>query len=168
MRKICSSVKCRCSSAFRSCALARSVPNGFSTITPAPPRLGSPSEARAVESFDDGAVDARRNREVEEHAFAADLLQPPGEPRVQLGIVHLPRHEVHLRLQRAHDLVAAGVHLRELAQAVVELLPELLVGRVGPRDADDRESRRQTLAARQAVERRQQLAPGQVARRRRR
>jgi len=77
--------------------------------------------------------------------------------------------DIHLKDKRVEktqgDDVSFDTHIGEGQGNIAELLAELLVAHRAPRHADDGESRRQTLTARQAVQRGQQLAARQVARR---
>ena len=57
MRKICSSAKVSCSDAFSSCALARSVPNGFSMMIRArSTRPASPSSRTTARAAAGGTL----------------------------------------------------------------------------------------------------------------
>src|SRR4051794_11738286 len=62
------------------------------------------------------------------------------------------------------DLVLLG-YAGELAQAVVELLPEPVVAKLLACDPDDRKTCGQVLVAREAIEGGEQLSSGQVTRR---
>jgi hypothetical protein len=131
----------------------------------APPgvRCLGPRQSGGAEVLHDRPVHRRRNREVEERAEpAAALLETGSDPSVQPRIVHLPLKVRHVSRERRRHVVGRG-ETGELREALVQFLLERLVGHRRSRDADHHEARRQPLAEREAIERRQQLAPRQIA-----
>ena len=63
--------------------------------------------------------------------------------------------------QRVRHIIG-GLQLREFAQALAELFAKRIVAERRARHADDRKGVGKALAARQPVQRREQLAPGEV------
>ncbi len=165
MRKTCSSSKCWCTTALSSRAVARSVPNGFSMITRRQRRRLRLRQARGAKLLDDGLVDAGRDGEIEQHPLGTVDLVETGLDALRRAPDRRSRRRRSESGARAMRDLVVPADLRELAQAVLELLAERVVGHLRAADADDREPRRQPLTARQVVERRQQLPLGQIARR---
>jgi hypothetical protein len=81
---------------------------------------------------------------------------------IDRGVLEVSPDKVHPCRQGAGHVVFV-VDRGELAKAVAKLGPEPVVASIFPGDADHREARWKALPARQPVDRRQQLAPGQIA-----
>jgi len=125
-------------------------------------------ESRLPELAHDDREEARRGRQVEDavqrlRGRGVVLLQNAAQRRVGLGVVELARHvarvvEQDLQDRRIHRAPAEAVDRR------LALGAELLVAERAARDADDVEADRQAALVREVVERREQLALGQVPR----
>ena len=165
MRKICDSSRCVCSSWFSARALSRSVPNGFSTMTRRQP-CGSRSldQPGRAELLDDGAVDASAESPGRTARRRAAHLRQLGRAAAGTGRDRpsLPgRSRCRARAPSRRRRASRG--RRTPSRLSWNCCRNCIVGHRRPGDADDGEPRRQALAARQLVERRQQLAPREIA-----
>ena len=119
----------------------------------------------------DEREDRRRRREVEDDvalraALAIGLRQPALQLGVRLGIVEGAADVEDAARERLEDGVVDRLRARVRLERLAHLLAIALVAAVvAARDADQRERGRQHVAQRQVVERRQQLAVREVARR---
>ena len=142
MRKTCSSSKCWCTSLFSSRALARSVPNGFSTITrrqaageadadrPAAPSC-SMTVAYATAGSPGRRARRRRCRSPASRSASRSIERRIGE--VAADVVHPFR-------QRSRDVVFF-LDAGELLQAVAELRAEPVVAAMASRATPITENR---------------------------
>ena len=147
-------------------ASASEVPNGFSMIarTSKSSERASPAAPRAR---DDHREELGRGREVEgaRHRLAGDgveLLERGGDVGVGVGVAEAARHVAQLREQAVEHAVV-GRRAREAADRLGRHLAVLLVGHLAARDPDQVEVARQGALVREVVDRRQQLAPREVA-----
>ncbi len=121
-------------------------PEGLLHDHPAPPAPGRTRKPGGAKPFDNGAVDARRDGQVIQHAIrAADFLQPFGKLFVQRGITGVAADVRQSPLERSHHVVIAG-DLCVFTEALTELLPEIIVRQLGPADTDHRKSCGEALA----------------------
>ena len=133
----------------------------------APPALAL-AEPRRAEALRRRGVLAGLRGEIEHHAAAGlagtfDLRQARGQARVEAGVADVARHiEQPLGEAVPHVGVEGGV-FGELLDGFQHASAELRVGERRSRDAHDGETRRQPAVVSQAVEGRQELAPGEVA-----
>ena len=115
----------------------------------------------------DDREEHRRGREVEAavHPHAGglvELVERLAQRLVDRRVVEHPRHVADLVEELVED-GRVGLAPRELLDGVLRLRAELLVGVVRARHADEVEALGQRALVGEVVERRQQLALGQVA-----
>jgi hypothetical protein len=134
------------------------------------PHLGlvGAREAVAAQCLDDHREVLRRGGEVERAVellarVVVELVQRAAQAVVHVLVVEGARHVARLVEQRVQDLVV-GLAPGELRHGLMGLLAELLVGQLRARDADELEALGQRPVRREVVERRQELAAGQVPR----
>ena len=169
MRKTWLSRKAERTTASSSRAEAASRPNGFSITTERVERAAA-RHARLAELRRDEREDGRRRREVVDDvalraALAVGLRQPALQLGVGLGIVERAADVEDPARERLEDGVVDRLRARVGLERLAHLLAVPLVAAVvAARHADQRERRRQHVAQRQVVERRQQLAVREVAR----
>ena len=128
MRKMARSANTSCKVRSSACAVARSRPKGFSTITRA-----SVGAARLGQALHDGGEHARRNRKVVDRpGRIAKRLFQFGECRGVRVVA------VHVAQLRGEFLEAGGVEIAAVLDAVAGALLELLQRPARARHADDR------------------------------
>ena len=163
MRKTSFSAKCSPISSVSSRAEARSWPNGFSTIRRVQPSV----VRRSPSSLDEHRHRLRRDREVVDavaarSAFLVELVQQVGE-LVLAALVGEVERDVAGRLGEPLPDLGLEVVAPELADRVLHLVAELVVRPLRAGGADDRELLGEELAARERVQRREDLAVREVA-----
>ncbi len=115
-------------------------------------------------------VELRRDREVEEAVAPGAVLrvnsfEPLAEFGVALRVLDVRGEELEPGGERAPDLLVHGLRLGELDDRGLHLLAELFVGHRRAPEADDGELGREQALLHEPVERRDEFAPREVARR---
>ena len=151
---------------FSSRAEARSVPNGFSTITRAQPPSGGLFNPAASRCLQDRLELIGRDREIKEPiaagaAFLLELLEPFARAACS------PRHQ-RTRFDDKRPIARSCSRIRRAPSAgnVFARFPELrakfVIALRSPRHADDRQVRRQFAIGRDVVERGDELAMSEI------
>jgi hypothetical protein len=128
---------------------------------------GLAAQAVLADRLDDGLVCGRRRREVEEPVrVRAEREVELVERAAQLFVAGLVRRrdEVQVLGEAAPDLLVQWPGPAVLRDRLVQLLAVLIVGQRLPRGTDDGERRGKEALQREVVERRDELALGEVAR----
>jgi hypothetical protein len=130
-----------------------------------PPSLrGRSGESGGPKALHYGAINRRRDGQiVQDILCTVDLAETGVDSLIEGGIVELAVEIEHARGERGRHLVLGCIDADEFPKAVAKLLPERLVIQTAPRNPEDGEAGRKPIAARQVVDRWQQLASGQVS-----
>jgi len=149
-------------------AVAKSLPNGFSHTTRAHLPAGADS-ASGSQLLQHHGEEFRCSGQIEKTvrrraALGIELIQQRLQRGIALGIRELAAMVVNGRAERRPKLGIVAL-ARELLVPFLQLRAEALIRFLTAGEADHLELRRQIAGGRQVVERRDQLARGQVARR---
>jgi hypothetical protein len=135
---------------------------------PACGAAAAPCKSVPVKILDDGREEARGRRQIEEPVARAavvrvHLAQPGGELLIALLTVEVRRDVVQARRELVPEFLAERQHVGRAFHAPLHLVakPGVCDRRHG--DADDGKSGREQLLTGEVVQRRHQLAAGQVA-----
>ena len=167
MRKTWDSSKTESTWRFSSRASPRRVPNGFS-ITTRTSALFVAVEPVLAQLADDHREELRRRREVEDAVeddpgLLVELVELVLEALVDAGVVERARDVAHALEQRVEHL-SSGLRREYLLDRLARHPAEVVVRDVRARHPDQVEALGQRALVREVVERRQQLAVGEVAR----
>ena len=169
MRKTWRSRKTECTTSWSERAEARSVPNGFSITARTSPCSDRCRPFSLIADGDDGE-ELRRRREVVDAVerlagLGVELVHRLAQARVAGHVVERDAEVAHAAEQARRAAASLGRAAGELADRLARLRAEVVVGEIAARDADQVEALRQRALVSEVVERRQELAPRQVARR---
>ena len=136
-------------------------------LRPAAATVARHRQAGPIELVDDLGVQARRDGQVEEPiprrpAVAVDPVEPPRQLHEGGRVVEVPAVVLDPARERLPDRRLGRLVTAVLVDPFEQVLAELRVGQISPREADHGELRRQEAAQQGVVERRTQLALGQV------